>query len=145
MPSRGALIASGLMTISAMTFACSVCITRRYVRNYGASMMMGVSAIFGSLIALPFAMAHSEPGITGSIAAAAWPLTYVVLAGTLLAYLAYYEGIRRVSAFTASMIFLLKPVMACTLAVFLAGESMNAWTLTGTAVIVGSLCMTLKK
>lgn len=142
-PSRGSLIASALMTVSALFFGCSVCLTRRYVSRYGASMMMGMSSIFGALAVLPVALLTAQPGVVDSIAAAAMPLLYLVLIGTLLAYLFYYEGIKRVSAFAASMIFLLKPVLACTMAVTLGGENMNGWTLAGAVIIVGSLLLTI--
>ena len=138
-PSRDSLWPVLLMWSSAMTFACSVCITRKVVANYGPGLLMGFSSLFGSLLVLPLAMAFGNPGGWESCLTGWKPLLFLILGGTALGYCLYYGSMRYISAYMASMTFLLKPVLACLMAVCLAGERMNPWTIAGTLLIVTSL------
>ncbi|MCQ2396243.1 MAG: DMT family transporter [Lentisphaeria bacterium] len=125
-----------------MTFACSVCITKKVVANYGPGLLMGFSSLFGSILVLPLALSFSKPGVLHSCMVGWWPLTILVVIGTALGYCLYYGSMKYISAYMASMTFLLKPVLACFLAVCFAGEKMNAWTVSGTIIIVLSLLVT---
>lgn len=138
-PTMGTFGAILLMWASALTFACSVCITRRVVADYGAGLLMGFSSLFGSFLVLPIALYFSQPGVWHSCLVGWKPLVILILVGTTLGYYLYYSSMKYISAYLASMTFLLKPVLACLLAVLLAGEKMNVWTICGTVIIVSSL------
>ncbi len=138
-PSMDSLWSLLLMWASAMGFACSVCITRRVVADYGPGLLMAFTSLFGSILVLPLAIAFSEPASWTSCAAAWTPFTLLVLGGTALGYCLYYGSMKYISAYLASMSFMLKPVLACLMATLLAGEHMNPWTITGTILIMGSL------
>lgn len=140
-PDMAAMKAIGIMSLSSLTFAFSVCYTKRVVSRYGAMFFMGMSSIIGSLAILPFAIIDLQPD-TLPACTQAWPqLLYIVLVGTLLSYLLYYYGLKSVSVFIASMSFLLKPVLACIFAVLWRHDHMNFWTICGTVVIVASICI----
>lgn len=138
-PSRDSLWPVLLMWSSAMAFACSVCITRKVVASYGPGLLMGFSSLFGSILVLPLALLFGNPGGWSSCLTGWFPLSLLILGGTALGYCLYYGSMRYISAYMASMTFLLKPVLACLLAVCLAGERMNRWTFLGTVLIVTSL------
>ncbi|GEM_PF-495994 len=138
-PTMSTLGAILLMWASALTFACSVCITRRVVANYGAGLLMGFSSLFGSLLVLPIALCFSGNEVWNSCLVGWKPLSILILVGTTLGYYLYYSSMKYISAYLASMSFLLKPVLACLMAVIIAGEKMNAWTICGTIIIVSSL------
>ncbi|NMA43768.1 MAG: EamA family transporter [Oligosphaeraceae bacterium] len=144
-PSVDALKAILVMCLAAMGFAFSVCLTRKVVGNYGASFFMGISSLLGSLFILPVALFKLQGNLLTEIQNAWLPLAYIVFIGTAVAYVFYYEGLKRISAFIASMIFFLKPGLACILAWLIRGEKMNAWTISGTAIILVALLMTLMK
>ena len=76
-----------------------------------------------------------------------WPMCYMVLIGTTLAYFLYYYGLSGVSASKASIAFFMKPVLACIFAsiYFYPKTQMNAWTITGTVIIVLAMSLTLIK
>lgn len=131
-----------LMAAAALTFALSVCITRRVVARYGAGMLMGVSSLIGSLLVLPMAFWKYQPGELASCVVGWRELSFVILIGTIVGYLLYYGSMKYISAYLASMTFLLKPIFACLLGCFIASEKMNVWTITGTVVIVCSLLVT---
>jgi len=142
-PTVEALKAILVMSIAALGFAYSVCLTRKVVNKYGATFFMGISSLLGSLFILPMALARLEGNLADEILKA-WPeLLYIVLIGTALAYLLYYIGLKRISAFVASMVFFLKPGLACILAWLIRGEKMNTWTFSGTLVVFMALCLTL--
>ena len=131
-----------LMGGSALTFALSVCITRRVVARYGAGLLMGGSALVGSILVLPLAFWKYQPGELAACVTGWRELAFVILVGTVAGYFLYYASMKYISAYLASMTFLLKPIFACLMACCLAGEKMNAWTITGTVVIVCSLLVT---
>lgn len=137
------LVALSLMVMAAMLFALSVCIVRRVIVRYGVFVLTGFSALFGSLMVLPFALAvTAHQGLAGL--ASAWaPTMYVALIGTALAYGLYYFGLGHGTAFQASMMFFLKPVMASALAVLVLGEHINRFMLLGSVLILSGLAVTV--
>lgn len=140
---KGSFTAMMVMMASAAAFALSICISRRFISRYGAFMLMGFSALFGSLMVLPFAVAGlMRDGAAGLVDA--WlPVTYVVVAGTAVAYGCYYFGILNTSAYKASMTFFLKPVIAAVLAYIFLKERFNVYTVTGTVMILSGLVLTI--
>ena len=132
-----------LMVLSAFLFALSTCISRRVVGRYGAPVLMGFSSLAGSLIILPLAVIRTGIGDLPVIAGASWPILYVTLFGTSLAYVLYYYGLLNTSAQRGAMIFFLKPVLASILAVVILGEEINTYMLTGIALILSGLFLEL--
>jgi len=140
---RQSLTALSLMLMAAMLFALSVCIVRRVIIRYGVFVLTGFSALFGSLMVLPFALVvTAHQGLAGMVSAWA-PTLYVALLGTALAYGLYYFGLCHGTAFQASMMFFLKPVMASVLAVLVLGEHINRFMVLGSALILGGLVITV--
>lgn len=132
-----------VMLASAALFACSVCISRRIIPRYGPMVTMGGSALFGSLMVLPFGLWHSQVPIGPELVKAIWPVTYLVLGGTAAGYGLYYYGLARTSAYRASVSFFLKPVLATVLAVVIRHERLNAYTIGGTALVLVGLILAL--
>jgi len=136
------------MALSAVAFAYSVCLAKREIKNYGATLFMGMSSICSCLVILPFAIyvvLAMPTNIITELKNSFWGMLYMIFAGTTLGYFLYYTGIKHVTAFVASMAFFIKPVLACFFAWFFIDESMNAWTISGTAIIMLALILTLKK
>jgi len=137
------LAAMGIMTLSAIFFALSICISRRLITRYGVFILMGFSALFGSLMIFPFALASVFYNGLGGLAASWRPVLYVTLAGTTLAYGLYYYGLRHCTAFQASMMFFLKPVLASVLAAGILGEHINSFMVGGSLMIISGLAITV--
>jgi len=108
-------------------------------------LFMGMSSLFGSLITLPIALGTMQPGLMERLHATIYPMSYMVLIGTTLAYFLYYYGLVGVSASKASIAFFMKPVLACIFACLYLHEKMNRWTIAGTVIIILSMCLTLIK
>jgi drug/metabolite transporter (DMT)-like permease len=141
--SAQSLAALGIMTASAVFFALSICISRRLVSRYGVFIFMGFSALFGSLMALPFAFASVWHNGAGGIAQSWLPVLYITLAGTTLAYGLYYYGLKHCTAFQASMMFFLKPVLASIFAALILKEHINAFMAGGSMLIISGLVITV--
>jgi drug/metabolite transporter (DMT)-like permease len=133
----------GLMLLAAFFFALSVCISRRVVGDYGAMMLAGFSALFGSMLLAPLAWYRFPCGGIGQIAGVWLPVAYVVVFGTVLAYVLYYFGILNTSAQKASLAFFLKPVLASVLAALILGEKINGYMITGTILVLCGLIVTV--
>jgi len=143
-PTSESLLGLSLMIGAAVSFALSICISRRHVGRYGPVAFMGFSSFFGSVFVLPLGLWRG--GSAGFAAMAeGWLLVgYIVVFGTAVAYGAYYFGLSRTSAYEASMSFFMKPVLASALSVVLLRESLNVWTVSGTALIVGGLFLSIR-
>jgi drug/metabolite transporter (DMT)-like permease len=139
----GSLQGLVLMLLAAFFFALSVCISRRVVGDYGVMMLAGFSALFGSLLLAPLAWYRLPGGGIGQIVGAWLPVAYVVVFGTVLAYVLYYFGILNTSAQKASLTFFLKPVLASVLAALILGEKINGYMMAGTTLILCGLIVTV--
>ncbi|MDD5483514.1 MAG: DMT family transporter [Kiritimatiellae bacterium] len=135
------LAALGIMTVSAAFFALSICISRRLVPRYGVFILMGFSALFGSLLALPFALASFLRHGAGGLIDAWLPVLYLTLVGTTLAYGLYYYGLRHCTAFQAAMMFFLKPVLASVFAAVILREHINSFMVGGGFLIISGLAV----
>lgn len=137
------LQALGIMTLSAVFFALSICISRRIIARYGAFILMGFSALFGSAMVLPLGIALGPQDCLAGFARAWVPVLYVTFAGTTLAYALYYYGLKHCTAFQASMMFFLKPVLASAIAALALGEHINSFMVFGGVLIILGLAITV--
>lgn len=137
------LAAMGIMTASAIFFALSICISRRLIARYGVFILMGFSALFGSMMIFPFALVSVLHNGVGGLVASWLPVLYVTLAGTTLAYGLYYFGLRHCTAFQASMMFFLKPVLASIFAAVILKEHINSFMIGGSLLIISGLVVTV--
>ncbi len=142
---RSSVTGIGIMLLSAFFFALSICISRRTVTRYGAMVLMGFSALFGSLLLLPLVWLRFTPQDPALLADVWLPLLYLSLPGTALAYALYYFGFRYLPAQKGSLTFFIKPALASILAVLLLHERLNFFMLAGTALILLGLAAALVK
>ena len=142
---RGSVFGIALMLLSALLFALSICISKRIMPHYGAIMLMGFSALFGSLLLAPFAAARMWHTGLDSLWAAWLPVLYISVIGTAVAYALYYFGILNTSADKGSMTFFLKPVLASILAALILGERINSFMITGMLLILAGLMVVVLK
>ncbi len=129
----------GLMLLSASLFALSICIAKRFMALYGATLLMGFSALFGSLMLLPIIFIRMPLHGFSGLCQAWIPVLYISLAGTALAYGLYYFGLLNTSANKGSMTFFLKPVLASIFAVIFLDETINIYMIIGTCLILSAL------
>ncbi|MEA1970929.1 MAG: DMT family transporter [Thermodesulfobacteriota bacterium] len=141
----GSVSGLGLMLLAAFFFALSICISRRVIAGYGAILLMGFSALAGSLMLLPLVLFRLQISDIHVLSEAWIPVLFLSLAGTALAYVLYYFGLMNTSAQKGALAFFLKPVLASLLAVIFLGETINMYMLLGTALILSGLFLGLEK
>lgn len=142
---RGSIIGIGLMLLSAFLFALSICVSKRVMPRYGAIMLMGFTALFGSLLLAPFAVVRTWHTGMGGLTSAWVPVLYISVFGTAVAYALYYHGILNTSADKGSMTFFLKPVLASILAALILGERINSHMIAGMLLILAGLLVVVLK
>jgi len=140
----GSVRGMGLMLLAAFFFALSICISKRVLAGYGAILLMGFSALAGSLMLLPLVLFRLRMNDIQVLSEAWLPVLFLSLAGTALAYALYYYGLINTSAQKGAMAFFLKPVLASLLAVMFLGETINMYMLLGTALILSGLFLGLE-
>ena len=110
-----------LMVISAIVFGGYTVFNKHYTLKYGAILTTGIVFIFGSLSFLPFVNSFTIPNSFISIAT----LFYLTFGTTLIGYILYFYGLKRVPISVGSSMFYLKPVIASILSVFILKEQLS--------------------
>jgi probable blue pigment (indigoidine) exporter len=94
--------------------------------------------IFGGLVLAPVALLAegAPPHLDGrALGGFAW----LGLAGTVLAYVVWFQGMRRLPAAAVSLVGLLNPVPGTVIGVALAGERLTPVRLAGMALVLGGV------
>ncbi len=111
--------------LASITFALFTVISKKMIRTYSNTVFNAISFFSGSIVLLGLGVilkvdlnpVHSmKDGII---------LVYLGLFVSGLAYLLFFQGLKKLPASAGSMFFLLKPVFATTLAVLLLKESFS--------------------
>ncbi len=96
--------------------------------------------VFGGLLLVPVALTvegappHLDARAIGGFG-------WIGLAGTVLAYLAWFNAMRRLPAAAVSLVGLLNPVTGTVIGVALAGEAFTATHAVGTALVLGGIVL----
>jgi drug/metabolite transporter (DMT)-like permease len=100
----------------------------------GGGMLLLLSASFGEL--------HPFPHIS---LRAGWALLYLIVCGSLLGFTAFVWLLARMPATRVASHAYVNPVVAVALGYFVAGEVITARTLIGTALVLASVVLILRK
>jgi probable blue pigment (indigoidine) exporter len=96
--------------------------------------------VFGGLLLVPVALAvEGPPPHLGARAIGGF--AWIGLVGTVLAYLAWFNAMRRLPAAAVSLVGLLNPVTGTVVGVTLAGEAFTATSALGTALVLGGIVL----
>jgi DME family drug/metabolite transporter len=129
----GVLLALG----SAFGYTVLTLCSRALAGRYHPLQPIAVGFAAGALILLPFALAT---GFVISYSAPGWALLlYLGLVPTALAYVLFLTGMRQITATIASIVTLIEPLTATTLAWLLFGERLGPLGLLGAALLLGAI------
>ena len=95
------------------------------------------------MLAIPAAIEHAPlVGVTWQ----AWlALAYLIVFGTVLPFLWFYEGVKALGAARASQFINLVPPLAVAESVLILGEPMTAALYVGTALVLAGLYLTNRR
>lgn len=131
-----ALAGAGLAVGSALGYAGVTLASRQ--RRAEQSVVAFTAAAFwvGALVTLPLAALDglTIPHDTLTLAL----LLYLGVGPTALAYVAFFAGLRTVTASTASILTLVEPAAATLLAAVALGERLGAWGAVGAVLLLGT-------
>jgi drug/metabolite transporter (DMT)-like permease len=100
----------------------------------GGGMLLALSASFGEMHPLPHVSIR-----------AAWALLYLIVCGSLLGFTAFVWLLARMPATRISSHAYVNPVVAVALGYFVAGEVITTRTQIGTALVLASVVLILRK
>jgi drug/metabolite transporter (DMT)-like permease len=100
----------------------------------GGGMLLSLSAAFGEMHPLPHIPMR-----------AAWALLYLIVCGSLLGFTAFVWLLARMPATRISSHAYVNPVVAVALGYFVAGEEITTRTMIGTALVLASVALILRK
>jgi drug/metabolite transporter (DMT)-like permease len=132
-----------LMTGSLVAFAFYSVLSRKHMPRFGAMTIIAFGGLMGGAALFPLSwMIEGFPFVP--ISPAAWGhLIYMAVAATALAYALFFYGLAQAGATRGSMFFFLKPVLASVFAYIILRETMTPGMLSGAALVVGSLGLTI--
>lgn len=125
--------------LASITFAFYTVISKKYVKKYGNLTTNTIAFFMGSIvlsiISVIFGMKLTfEPSLKNLLA-----IGYLGIFVSGIAYILFFEGLKRVPTAVGSMFFFLKPVIAPILAYFIFRERINGIQIFGIFVIIAGI------
>ncbi len=119
---------------SGLGYAGSTAVSSRLSAHAGPLTLTTIASVVGAVVLAPLAVIsgvafHPSPGVLAS-------LVYMGVVATAVAYGLFFQGLRRTSADTASVLTLLEPLTATLLAVLIIGETLPAGGWIGAALML---------
>jgi drug/metabolite transporter (DMT)-like permease len=128
----GVLFGDLLFLLGGLTWALYSHLSRVAMQRLSAGGILAVGMAVGSLLLLPFALAERPWAALAAAGAASWlALAYLTLMGTVLAFLWWNVGIRRLGTGRAAAFSNLVPVFGVLAAWLVLGERLGGWQVLG--------------
>ncbi len=125
---------------TALAFGLFTVFNKRLVAQHGPLFTTGLVFLFGGISLLPFVRSFTINHLAQSMPI----LLYLALGTTLVGYLCYFYGLKRVSVSVGTSLFYLKPLIATALAVCIL-HSRPSWNFyLGMAIILSALVVTIQ-
>ncbi|WOS66047.1 DMT family transporter [Sinorhizobium fredii] len=139
----GSLVGILFAAIAAFAYAVFVLFSRMLAKHDpGKIIVVGFGS--GAIFIAPFALVSAN-GI-GTWSTSVWPvLLYIGLIPTALAYLLYFRGMRSTPATAASVLALVEPLAASTLALALFGERLGFPAVIGACFLLVAMMALLRR
>jgi drug/metabolite transporter (DMT)-like permease len=143
---EGAATVAGeaMFAASAVLWATYTLVGRAATRRFHVAAITFLGAAAGALILLPLAIL--QPGGFGDLAGASiralGGVLYLATFGTVLSFVFFYEGIRRLGAARASAFTVLIPLFGASMTAVLLDEPLGPLSLVGAAIVIAGLVIT---
>lgn len=132
-----------LAAIAAVAYAAFVVVSRTLAHHDpGKIIVVGFGS--GAILIAPFALVAGIP--VGAWSLPVWAaLLYIGLVPTALAYLLYFRGMRSTTATAASVLALVEPLTATTLAMAIFGETLGLPAMIGAVFLLAAMVLLLRR
>lgn len=121
-----------------LSFAVGVVLTKRHPTPANRVAATGWQLLMGGAILVPLTaiIEGAPPSLSGRNVAG---FAYLSLAGTGLAFMVWFNGIRRLPTAAPPLLGLAAPVTGAVLGWIVLGQSLSPWQLSGFAVTIGAI------
>lgn len=137
------LVGDLLILLAVVAWAVFAVGGKIYAERYGVRVMTGVAITIGTAAYLPFGLAVSDAGAFSRLSPGGWgAVAYLVVLTSIVAYLIYYEAMKRADASRVAIYSNLQPVFTALLAWALHGEAVTASFALGGAMVLGGVVLT---
>lgn len=134
------LIGDALFVGAALSWAAYTLAGRDAIRRFGSVSANVFATAIGALLLLPVTFLGSGWSSLGSAPASAWgSIAYLAIAGTVLGFVLFYEGVRVVGASAAAAFALLVPIFGVLSSVLVLGEQLRPALAVGGAIVLAGL------
>ncbi len=125
--------------ISAVSYAAYIVVTKILLKKYSEYTVSTYAMLFAVLCLLPMCIGSDMPtafGWKGALGAAG-----IVLVGTLLPFLLYSKGLKKISASTASVFGTVDPAVSCLVGLLYFQESFSPLKILGVLLVLAAIAM----
>ncbi|HET7572362.1 MAG TPA: DMT family transporter [Gaiellaceae bacterium] len=134
------LVGDALFVGASLSWAAYTLAGRAAIARYGSVSANVYATGGGALLLLPISFAIGGWGGAGSAPASAWGgIAYLSLAGTVVSFVLFYEGVRVLGAARASAFALLVPIFGVVSSVLVLGERLRPAVALGGAIVLAGL------
>jgi drug/metabolite transporter (DMT)-like permease len=122
--------------LAAISFGLYTVISKQYVKQYGNMITNSVSFLIGSFTLITISLFSGFDLTVAFTKSNMLLLSYLGIFVSGIAYLTFFEGLKRVPTTIGSMFFFLKPIIASILAYLLFGEKLTYIQMAGIVIVI---------
>jgi drug/metabolite transporter (DMT)-like permease len=137
---RDRLAGAALFVAGAVCWGIYSHVGKPATERFGAVTATFYATAAGTLMLIPFSVAEQGWRGLGDVGLDGWlPVAYLGIFGTVLAFVFFYEGVRRIGSSPALSFALLVPVFGVLSSVAILGEELRVTTVVGGAAVIAGL------
>lgn len=134
------LAGAALFVAGAFCWAIYLLIGRPAIARFGAVTSTLYATATGTAMLIPFSLAEQGWRDLADARADGWlPMIYLAVFGTVVAFVLFYEGVKRIGPARAAAFAMLVPIFGVLSSVFLLGEELGLNLIAGGAAIIAGL------
>ncbi|HEY3541057.1 MAG TPA: DMT family transporter [Gaiellaceae bacterium] len=134
------LLGDGLFLGAAVAWAVYTLAGRRAIARYGSVCANVYATVCGALLLVPVSFLDGGWSPLVHAPAEAWgAIAYLSVGGTVLGFVAFYEGVRLIGSASASSFALLVPIFGVVSSVLILGESLRTNLAAGGVLVLAGL------
>lgn len=131
-----------IILASALLFALYAIIAKPLLNVYSPSKLTAYAISGGLLVLIPYCLSDNRTLKMADINLQTWlSLIYIIIAGTIIAYIFWYKGIKQASPVRIILFHYLCPVISMALGPFLLGEKITLSQVIGATIVFSGLIM----
>jgi drug/metabolite transporter (DMT)-like permease len=128
---------------SALSFGIFSIVSKKVAKKYDIMTILAYTFMFGVLELLPCYLLWTPRTPLASLSALSWSsILFLAVLCSVFAFLVYTHGLRRLKASDVAMSIYVTPLAGIALAIMLLGETLTAFTICGTALVLAGMFLT---